>query len=169
MPQTPITSRSTPALLASVPARRHAAVTLYAITDHDSTPAINEKKSKYIETLKGLIRDLSDTYYWHAEFPKGIDEAIEKRAVYQAGLRYPASPTTGASYYGDSIQRYTIRMYEEEIVTIAFAVSVRIGERDIILTSGAAPNFKTWKKEWDAACNVKDGPNQRPEPESTAL
>jgi hypothetical protein len=156
-------------LLASIPAKRHAAVTLFAITDRDSSPAIGEKKAQYIETLKSLIRDLSGTYYWHTEFPKDIDAAIEKRAVYQAGLRYPASPTTGASFYGDLIQRYTIRMYEEEIVTIAFAVSERFGERDIVITAGKAQDFKTWKKEWDDAGDAKDGPNQPPEPASAAL
>ena len=156
-------------LLASVPAKRHTAVTLFAITDQDSSPEVSEKKAKYIETLKSMIRDLADTYYFHAEFPKDIDAAIEKRAVYQAGLRYPASPTTGASFYGDLIQRYTIRMYEEEIVTIAFAVSERFGESDIILTAGRAQDFKTWKKEWDAAGDVRDGPNQPPEPKTTAL
>jgi len=156
-------------LLESVPAKRHAAITLFAISDRDSIAAISEKKGKYIEALKSLMRDLSDTYYWHAEFPIDIDAAIEKRAVYQAGLRYPASPTTGASFYSDLFQRYTIRMYEEEIVTVAFAVSERSRERDVILTSGTAPDFETWKREWDAAGDVKDGPNQPPEKTLTAL
>jgi hypothetical protein len=156
-------------VLASIPAMRHAAVTLFAITYRDSGPAISEKKAKYIEAIRSLIRDLLDAYYWHTEFPKDIDAAIEKRAVYEAGLQYPASPTTGATFYGDLVQRYTIRMYEEEIVTIAFAVSERFGESDIVITDGKAQDFKTWKKEWDDAGNVKDGPNQPPEPASTAL
>jgi len=151
-----------PSLLASIPAKRHAALTLYTITARDSTPAIGEKKAMYIETLKGLIRNLLDTYYWHGEFPKGIDEAIEKRAVYEAGLWYPASPTTGASFYGDLVQRYTIRMYEEEVVTIASAICARVDDRDVTITAGKAPLFNTWKQAWDEAGDVNNGPNQLP-------
>lgn len=99
-------------ILAQIPAKRHAALILFAITDRDSTPAISEKKAKYVDALKALILDLRSAYYWHAEFPKNIDEAIVKRAVDLAGLHYPASPTTGASGYADLVQSYTIRMYE---------------------------------------------------------
>lgn len=149
-------------VLAVIPTKRHAALVLFEVTDRDSIPAIDEKKAKYIEALKSLIQDLRGTYYWHSEFPNGIDEAIEKRAVLLAGLRYPASPTTGASAYGDLIQGYTILMYEEEIVTIAHAVCERFKDRDIVIIRGEAQAFSAWKKAWDKAGEVKDGANQHP-------
>lgn len=147
-------------VLMEIPGMRHAALTLYAITDRDSTPAIIEKKTKYAEALKNLIQDLRSTYYWHSYFPAGAEEAVEKRAVYLAGLHYPASPTTGASGYGALIQGYMIRMYEEEIVTIAFAVSERFNHSDITIVRGNAQSFSAWKKAWDEAGEVKGGPNQ---------
>ena len=150
-------------VLAEIPKKRHAALILFAITGRDSTPEIGEKKAKYIETLKGLIQELRSTYYWHSEFPKDIDQAIERQAIYLAGLHYPASPTTGASYYGDLVQSYTIALYENEIVTIGYAVSERFHEKDVVV-HGDTPKFTVWKQAWDAAGAVENGPNQRPEP-----
>jgi hypothetical protein len=147
-------------VLESIPLRRQAALTLFATTNADGSPGVYDKKAKYIGTLKDMIQELMTSYYWHPLFPKGIDEAIEKRAVYQAGLCYPASQWTGCSFYDALIQGYTIRMYEEQIVEIARAVSVRFGEPDIAVVAGHAQAFETWKKAWDEAGTVKDGPNQ---------
>jgi len=151
-------------VLAGIPAKRNAALVLLAIAGRDSTPTIGEKKEQYTAALKGLIHDLRSTYYWHSEFPKGLDETVEKRALYLAALHYPASPTTGASYYGDLIQSYSVRLYEEELVTIAYAVTERFREQDVVVVQGEAQSFAAWKKAWDDAGDVKDGPNQIPEP-----
>ncbi len=132
-------------VLSEVPKKRQAALTLFAITDRDSTPAIGEKKAKYIESLKSFIEELRSTYYWHSEFPKDMEQAIEKRAIYLAGLHYPASPTTGASYYGDLVQSYTVALYEEEIVTIGYAVTERFHDKDVTVVSGDTPSFAAWK------------------------
>jgi hypothetical protein len=146
-------------VLSSVPVKRHAALMRFAITDRDSTPAIGEKKAKYIEALKSLLQDLLVTYYWHTDFPSGVDDAIEKRAVFLAGLHYPASPSTGCSFYGDLVQSYTIGMYEDQIVTVAYAVSGRMKDKDVAVSGGHVRPFAAWKKAWDEAGDVKDGPN----------
>lgn len=151
-------------LLASIPAKRHAALLELAITGRDGTPAIGEKKEKYVVALKALIRDLRTTYYCHLEFPDGLDETVQKRAVYLAGLHYPASPTTGASYYGDLVQSYTVRLYEEELVTIAYAVTERFRDSDVVVVRRETQSFAAWKKAWDEAGDVKNGPNEMPEP-----
>ena len=146
-------------LLAAIPTKRHVALSNFAISGRDSTPAIGEKKAKYVEALKSLIHDLRHEYYWHSEFPKDIDQAIEKRAIYLACLYYPASPTTGCSYYGDLIQNYTIRLYEEEVVTIAHEVIERTHDQDVV-ARGNVRSFAAWKKAWTDAGNVMNGPNQ---------
>ena len=155
-------------VLADIPAKRHAALVLFAITDRDSTPAISEKTGNYTTALKAMIQDLRSTYYWHSEFPKDLNETVEKRAIYLAGLHYPASPTTGASYYGGLIQSYIVRLYEEELVTIAYAVTKRFGEQDIEVVQGEVQSFAYWRKAWDDAGNVKDGPNHFPLPTLSA-
>lgn len=149
-------------VLAGIPAKRHAALVLFAISGQDSTPSIGEKKEKYTAALKVLIQDLRTTYYWHSEFPKDLDDTVEKRALYLAGLHYPASPTTGASYYRDLVQSYAVRLYEEELVTIAYAVAERFREPDVVIVRGEALSFAAWKKAWDDAGDVKNGPNQMP-------
>jgi hypothetical protein len=149
-------------VLADIPSKRHAALTLFAITGRDSTPAIGEKKEKYAEALKALIQDLRSAYYWHSEFPKDVDETVAKRAFYLTGLHYPASSTMGASYYGDLIQSYTICLYEGEVVTIAYAVTERFREQDVVIVRGEAQSFAAWKKAWDDAGEVKGRPNQQP-------
>jgi hypothetical protein len=156
-------------VLADIPAKRHAALLLFAVTERDSTPEISEKMADYTSALKTLIQDLRRTYYWHSEFPEGLDETVQKRAYYLAGLHYPASPTTGASYYGSLIQRYTIRLYEDELVTIAYAVTKRFHDSDVVIVRGNAQSFASWKKEWDDAGDVNGGPNQAPEPTATVV
>lgn len=151
-------------VLASIPARRHAVLLKLAITGRDSSPEIGEKKKQYVAAMKALIRELRAAYYWHSEFPTDLEVTMEKRAVYLAGLLYPASPTTGASRYGDIVQSYTVRLYEEEVVTIAYAVTERFGEADVVIVRGEAQPFASWKKAWDDAGDVKNGPNQLPEP-----
>ncbi len=146
-------------LLMEIPLKRHMALMHFAISAQDGSPAIADKKAGYVHVLKTLIQELHRQYYWHAEFPAGIDQVVESRAIYLAGLHYPASPTTGASYYGDLIQNYTIRLYEEEIVIIAHEVIQRLKDRDIV-TVGELPSFTTWEKSWTEADNVNNGPNQ---------
>ena len=138
-------------MLAAIPAKRNAALQRYAITGEDGAPDVSRKKAEYIGFLKQLVHDLISTYYWHPELPKNIDQALETRAIFQAGLLYPASSTTGASSYGILVQDYTICMYEEEVVTIAFALSERFTEEDVVVVHGAVRPFAAWKKSWDEA------------------
>lgn len=151
-------------LLASLPERRHEALVRLAITVSDSSPAIGEKKSEYIAALKRMTSDLIAAYYWHSDLPADVDAAIEKRAVYLAGLAYPGSPTTGCSAYSDLIERYLVAMHEEQIVRIAQAVSERLREPDVVIVGGEALIYSNWKQAWDEAGRVKNGPNQTPEP-----
>lgn len=151
-------------LVASIPAERKAALLRLAITGRDGTSAIAEKKEAYVAALRSMIHRLLAAYYMHSEFPDGIDAATEKRAWFEAGLRYPGSASTGASAYGDLFQRYQIRMYEEEVVTIALALCERFEERDVIVIGGSAPTFAVWKKQWDENGQIENGPNQSVEP-----
>ncbi|MEZ0216212.1 MAG: hypothetical protein ACAH89_03705 [Rariglobus sp.] len=155
-------------LLQSLPEKRHAALLISSITDRDSSPDIHQKELLYIDTLKRLLGDLLHTYYWHSEFPNKIDEAIEARAIYLAGLNYPASGTTGCTAYDGFVRRYTISMYEEEIVLAAQAISRRLTDADIV-TLGESKSFKEWKIDWDQAAKIKTEPNQAPEPTTLSV
>jgi hypothetical protein len=149
--------------LAQVPAERKAALQRLAISDRDGSPAIAQKKADYIAALRNIVHRLVTTYYMHSEFPEGVDAAVEKRALFEAGLRYPGSVSTGCSTYNDLIQRYQIRMYEEEIMTIALALCERFTERDVAVVGAPAPTFSAWRREWDESGLVAQGPNQPPE------
>lgn len=142
--------------LAKLPEKRQAALVLFAITDRDSTPAIFAKRAKYIEALKSMIQELRDNYYWKdPEFPEETDEAIEKRAKFLAGLRYPSS-ALGASGYSAFFQDYTIQMYEEEITIAAAAICERAKDVDVTVKEGKIPAYADWKKTWDGATKVQE-------------
>lgn len=155
-------------LIAQIPSERKAALQLLVISGRDGSPAIAQKKADYIAALRGMVRRLIAAYYLHPEFPNGIDAMIEQRAIFEAGLWYPGSASTGATFYGDLVLRYQIQMYEEELVTIARALCKRFTERDVAVVGISAPAFGAWKKEWDEAGRIENGPNQLPEPTSAA-
>jgi hypothetical protein len=156
-------------ILARIPAERKAALQRFAISGRDSSPAIAHKKADYIATLRSMVHRLIAAYYMHSEFPEGIDAAIEKRAIFESGLRYPGSASTGASFYGDLIQRYQIRMYEDDVVSIALALCERFKDRDVAVVGAPAPTFSAWIKEWDESGRVEKGPNQSPEPTAMSV
>jgi len=160
-------------ILASIPERRHAALLQYAIViddDHvDGSLEISEKTAQYIDTLKGFSQELMAAYYWHSDIPKDIDATIQERAIYLAGLSYPGSKTTGCSYYGGLIQKYEVEMYEDQIIKIAEAVCSRFMAKDVVVIRGKVTSFKNWKKAWEKAGKVKNGPNQALLPTSMSV
>src|SRR5256885_1977945 len=101
--------------LVGIPEKRHAALILFAITGHDSSPDITAKREKYYDALKSLTQDLRNEYYWHDEYPTNVFAGIEERADALVAANYPMSASTGASFVDSLTERYRIQMAEETI------------------------------------------------------
>ena len=165
--------------LVEIPARRHAAFVLYAITNRDSSPAVSHKRRSYYAALKFIAEGIKEEYFWHDDFPADVFAGIEDRAAVLVATQYPLSPTTGCSYVDMLREIYMNTMAEEVVLSMAQAICVRCKEKDVeIRDQPKTLNFQDWKKDWESAAYI-DGsvsqlvpgipshvpePNQAPEP-----
>jgi len=153
-----------PYVLQSIPKMRHEALALCAEgAGGDSTPEIFEKQERYIDSLKQMLKKLQVEYYYWDDNPDDLMRAADEHALHLAMLRAPAyNGVRSGSFYEGEINRQTIQVYEDMIVTAAQGICA------VFTNYGVTLSYEAWKVSWDEAAKTATRPNNALQPTATA-
>jgi hypothetical protein len=152
-----------PRVLQNIPKMRHDALALCVEgVGGDSTPERFKKQEGYIDSLKLMLKKLQDEYYYWDENPNELIEIADEHAMHLAMLQVPMyNGVRAGSGYEGAINRQSIQLYENMIVTAAYGICGYMKHYDVTIS------YNVWKSSWDDAAKMAKRPNTALEPTPT--